>query len=227
MNKRVPEIRLKAAFVAVAAPLLTAGCLGATYGTGVPISQQTVQDISEMIAIGGPDKGNEEIVYRPRGGKVVVPPTDALPQPRSTRVAATAGGEWPNDPDVAAKRAQAGLTPAKAPILTNAELAAAGPPAPPRSTLPPGIAPPGVDPAGYQAGIAAMAAAKAQSGGTVEADGTPTRKFLTEPPTEYRLPAKPKPAVVAQAPAAPEKAPEQAPPQGILANLWPWGKPAQ
>lgn len=221
---RVPEVRLRAAFVALVAPLATAGCLGATYGTGVPVTQQTVQDISDLMAIGGPER--EEIVYKPRGAKVVVPPTDNLPPPRE-RVTASAGGEWPNDPDLAAKRAQAALAAprdanpnnptVRPPVVTDASLAATAAAA--------GVAPPGMDPAAYQAGVAAMAAARSKQGGTTDAEGAPVRKYLIEPPTEYRVPAQKKP--VAVAPAAEPAQPAQPPPQGILANLWPWGKPAQ
>src|SRR5947199_175936 len=71
--------RCLAALAAITAPLAGAGCSSITYGTGIPVAQQTVQDISDMMSPGGEQR--EEIVYKPRGGKVVVPPNSNLTAP--------------------------------------------------------------------------------------------------------------------------------------------------
>ena len=227
---KVSPFRGLTAVVVVAAPLATAGCGGLTYGTGTPVAQQTVQDITDLVSLGGGP--HDDIAYKQRSGKVIVPPTNALPQPRETKVA-TADGQWPNDPDIAAKRATDAIAAANGPDKTSDGKSPGvyRPPAyklpdlqTPAGAPPPGVTPPGMDPVAYQAGIAQMAALKAQQAGGVDAEGAPVRKYLTEPPAEYRVPSQktpPPPAAVADA----TKDPKQTAQQGGFKWPWQWGQP--
>jgi hypothetical protein len=210
-------IRLAALAVVCGAPALIAGCSGVTYGTGTSTELQTIQDISGMLALTGEKK--PEIDTTPRGGIVAPPSTAALPPPVDETT--TASIDWPNDPDEAAKRRRAEQ---ENEPLAQGNLA---------TVRDPGFRLPkeafrnqkpaeeswdyskGPNPALIGSNAKKQfAEMKAERGGSVDAEGNPVRRYLTEPPPEYRIPDP-------SAPVDPEPPPEQKK-KFSLRDLWPF-----
>jgi hypothetical protein len=187
-----------------AAVLLLSGCSGTTtYGTGVNPGTQTIKDIAGIAMIGGNKK--PPIDYQPRA-KIVAPPAAAdaaLPPPPSgngtqTAAAGADGGaanppNWPNDPDIAAAKFKADV----------AAREARGEPAPalklPAGSLPPPAPPPttklsrgglidNTQLSAEQSQQMRKAFADAKSTMSLDASGKPVRRYLTDPPVEYRQP---------------------------------------
>ncbi len=209
-----------------AAPVLLAGCSGVTYGTGTRTEMQTINDVTSMISFGGGEKA--EIDTTPRGGIVVPPPTAkaALPAPVDTTTTASIDpADWPNDPDVAAKKRKADQD---SETLPQAGVGAKDPgfrfskdywdkqkqAAPPNNNNVPESV---LTLQRFQNATIdkkALAQAKSERGGSLDENGNPTRRFLTEPPAEYRTPD-------ASAPVDPE-APPVKKKSFSLSNLWPF-----
>jgi hypothetical protein len=191
------------------AAVFLSGCSETTYGTGVNPGTQTLKDIAGIALI----KGKQPAIdYEPRG-KVVAPPTGAgapLPPPESGAAADTAAAapadsgdanppNWPNDPDLAAAKFKADV----------AAREARGEPAP-KLKLPPGSLPdyhPQMSSADYhdsgtskpltadQQAAAQKAFADAKGSLAKDANGNPVRRYLTEPPVQYRQPDPTQPVV--------------------------------
>jgi hypothetical protein len=166
------------------------GCTSTTYGTGVSPGKQTIQDIGGLVNLGGDKKGG--IDYKPRPPIVAPPANAALPTP-GTHAVATA--DWPNDPDVAAKARKAAasrLSTGDAKIDAQYD---------PDITLPikhdktvnwndANTDRPGQKEAGSAAQDAETRKliADAKSAVSVDANGNPIRKTLSDPPVVYRAP---------------------------------------
>ena len=92
--------------VLATAILLATSVLGGctTYGTGVNPGTQTLSDIEGLVNVSGSKKAG--IDYKPRPPLAAPPPGAAPPVPGSATAVASAG-DWPNDPDAAAKAAKA------------------------------------------------------------------------------------------------------------------------
>jgi hypothetical protein len=156
-----------------------AGCGGTTYGTGVTAEQQTLEGVMSIASLGSKD--GPSIDYRPRGG-IVVPPSDNLPTPGTTGSVATNDPNWPKDPDEARRKAKAAE--AAAPIGQSS----------PNFVLPKGqttfsvanAQQPTDEAAKKAAGTKAWKEKRQARAGSVDANGNPTRKYLTEPPVAYR-----------------------------------------
>lgn len=89
------------------AALALSGCGSmTTYGTGTTAAQQTVDDLTGILALGGSKKGEDPIDYEPRP-PIVEPPTAALPAPGSGTSATALAGNWPIDPDEERERIDA------------------------------------------------------------------------------------------------------------------------
>jgi hypothetical protein len=170
------------ALVSTVLALALAGCTGMTYGTGKSPGLQTLEDITGVVTLGGKDK--EPIDYRARP-KIVAPPTIAsLPPPGSDNTAPTAN--WPNDPDQlrakviadADARNAAGrpidYKLAKGTTTTGAIQAAQ---IDPNHTLTP-----------EEEAKLKKLFADARGGVAVDENGNPIRRYLSDPPSEYRLP---------------------------------------
>lgn len=84
--------------VALAAcAVLAAGCVSSpTYGTGKTASRQLLEDVSSMASI-APKRG-EAIAYTPRPELVEPPTTTVLPAPQD-RIATSANPQWPESPE--------------------------------------------------------------------------------------------------------------------------------
>ncbi|MEJ0012163.1 MAG: hypothetical protein WDM94_05930 [Bauldia sp.] len=181
-SRRVP-VRLVAI---AAAGVALAGCNSMTYGTGTTPAMQTVKDLTGLATGGGADK--EAIDYAPRP-KIVAPPAiAALPPPGDDSVTAA---NWPNDPDEL-----------KAKVKADAEARAASGKAG-DIRLPQGVVASAgatgehtLTKAEHDEMLRQMAAAK--GGMSVDANGNPTRKYLTDPPVDYRLPDPNAPVTVAE-----------------------------
>lgn len=182
-----------------------AACSGTTYGTGVTQEQQTIQDVMSLASLGSNDK--PPIDYRPRGG-IVVPPSATLPAPGTvpTATAAIASDpNWPKDPDEAkaARRAAKAAAPIDAPS--------------PNFVLPKGqttytMASAESDAQKRAEGKQAWDALHKGRGGSYDANGNPTRKYLTEPPVSYREPD----------PNAPMAEPPKTKKKFDVSKLWPF-----
>lgn len=93
---RSPVIRVTTCAVFSASMLALAGCGGATYGTGKTSEQQLLEDVTGVLALGPRDR--ETIEYRPRPALVKPPSTAVLPPPQDT-LASSANPAWPESPE--------------------------------------------------------------------------------------------------------------------------------
>lgn len=176
VTQRLFRLPLRLIAVAAAGAALAA-CNSMTYGTGTTPAMQTVQDLTGLATGGKADQ--EPIDYSPRPKIVAPPPGATLPPPGSSQQVASTN--WPNDPDLlkaqvkadAEARAAAGKQD-NIRLPSNKFVAA---PAPGEHTL---------TKEEEEELRKAMAAAK--GGMSVDANGNPVRKYLTDPPVEYRVP---------------------------------------
>ena len=103
---------------AASAPLLVAGamlsgCMGApTYGTGTPADQQLLTDVSDMFSLA--PKDDKKIDYKPRPELVKPAPgteVAALPAPQDNIVTASSNSAvWPESPEARRARVRAEAT---------------------------------------------------------------------------------------------------------------------
>ena len=180
--------RLGAAGLSAAAALALAGCNSMTYGTGTPPGIQTLKDVTGIVDINNQDK--PKISYVPRA-KIVAPPAQAaatLPPPVAdggNGAGAPLPANWPKDPDQEYAKFKADV----------AAREAAGKPLP-KITVVPGKPPPGTvveNPTGRpltkeEQDKVRKAMADAKSLVAVDENGNPVRRYLTDPPVDYRLP---------------------------------------
>jgi len=92
--------------VAISAAALSA-CSGTTYGTGKSAEQQLVEDLTGVLSLGPKDKPS--IDYSPRPGIVKPPSTEVLPPPQDS-VASSANPAWPESPEERLARVRAEAT---------------------------------------------------------------------------------------------------------------------
>ncbi len=93
--------RLMTGVVAVSLAAFLTGCSGTTYGTGVTQEQQLVNDVSSLVSF-GQGKKKEKINYDSRPSLVKVSKVDNLPTPAEK--IGSESGYFPEDPEV--KRAK-------------------------------------------------------------------------------------------------------------------------
>jgi hypothetical protein len=189
------------------------GCLaGTTYGTGTTPGKQTIRDIAGIVALGGNDRPPIDFSARP---PIVAPPsTAALPPPKDP-APAVADANWPNDPDANAKAKLAAS--ADTPLSPDWQRANAKDsqfrlPPQPADTKPfhmkdrnemaqEAIGNPAQDAAAKKL----FADARRSQNGSVDANGAPVRRFLTEPPATYREPDPTAPTEIIDKPKAKPK----------------------
>jgi hypothetical protein len=189
------SLRAAGAAASIAAVgLFLAACSQTTYGTGTTPGQQTLEDIAGIAAFGAPKK--EPIDYSAR--PAIVPPPKGTPLPAPGDPTAVASANWPKDPDVEQKK-------------FKAEVAARDPGGydeDPTKVVNPNFSLP-TQPQGPEPNLAKMerdqekealsttaeqnAAVKklfadARGVVAVDAEGKPIRRYLTDPPVEYREP---------------------------------------
>jgi len=178
-----------------------AGCSGTTYGTGVSPETQTLTDVMSIASLGAEDR--PPIDYKARGG-IVVPPSNALPPPGEA-VASADQANWPKDKDIARRKKRENDA-----VAPNSEGA-------PNLKLAPGQTTfsrreDDYNEARKAEGKKAWDALHSGKSGSFDANGNPTRKYLTEPPTAYR----------ASDPNAPMTEPEKVKKKFDVSKLWPF-----
>ena len=178
-----PTFSRFAAGASVAAfAVILAGCTN-TYGTGRSPGLQTVEDIVGIAALS--NEKRDPIDYTPRPNIVAPPTTAALPPPVDPNTTALASN-WPVDPDVqtaqfradAAAREAAGLP---TPKFSLPQSTATGPvrmrdPEAEAMSTP------------AQKEEAKRLFADARGAVAVDENGMPVRRYLTDPPSDYRMP---------------------------------------
>lgn len=93
---RLPLLRVAAYAAFSASVLALAGCGGATYGTGKTSEQQLLEDVTGVLALGPRNK--EVVTYTPRPALVKPPSTAVLPQPQES-IASASNPAWPESPE--------------------------------------------------------------------------------------------------------------------------------
>ena len=203
--------------VATAALALGLGaCNQTTYGTGTPVGMQTLEDLAGIADLGGSKK--DPIKYTPRPG-LVQPPTGApLPPPGSEQQAVAAN--WPNDRDVQTKRVKEQVAAREKFCAdpTNAvrlECRDPGFRLPPEANVSRGpnqtLVNMSIDPAVAALGTPEQNAramklfADAKGQVAVDENGKPIRRYLTDPPSDYRVPDPNAPVVIDNKPATKKK----------------------
>ena len=185
--------RLLAASLTAVLALALAGCQsGMTYGTGKSPAAQTMEDLAGIAALGGPQK--PVIDYQPRP-KPVAPPDAAIAQlpPPGDAQAAALPADWPVDPDQQRARMK----------MDIAAREAAGLPLPkiklsPEQLRQPDTGVPNLlrDPfeaatkptTAEQSAKAKKLFADARGALAVDENGLPVRRYLSDPPSDYRAP---------------------------------------
>lgn len=182
-----------------------AGCSGTTYGTGVSPEQQTIKDVMSLASLGSNEP--PPIDYKPRGG-IAAPPSTALPPPGSapaTTAAVSDDPNWPKDPDaIKKKKAEAEAQAAASSPIPNFIL--------PKGTTTYDVATAESTDQTRAEGKQAWDALHKGKAGSYDAQGNPTRKYLTEPPVAYREPD----------PNQPMKEPPKTQKKWDLSKLWPF-----
>lgn len=191
--------------ISVAATALAIGlgaCSQTTYGTGTTPGMQTIQDLAGMADLGGPAK--EPIKYQARPGLVAPPAGTPLPPPGSTGPKEVAGN-WPNDPDAQAKqmKEQAAAREkfcAEQMNQTKPECRDPGFRIVPTDTASRAPSPTllrnnglhhaqaAADSTPEQNAQAKKLFAEAKGQVAVDQNGKPIRRYLTDPPSDYRVP---------------------------------------
>lgn len=194
----------------LAGPLLAAGAallLGAcgsmtTYGTGTTAASQTMEDLTGVLALS--PKKKEPIEYSARPPIVAPPVATALPPPGSETTGSVQAADWPVDPDeqrkkqdaVVAEMAESGQTPKFS--IPGSE-----------NRPPPSFKDDKYDNAAERLRAQSLdrektkklfADAKMAKTGSVDEAGNPVRKYLTEPPVDYRAPDPESPVVITEKP---------------------------
>ncbi len=188
---RMNEIfRARAVLVAplVASGLLVSGCMSSpTYGTDKTANEQLVGDVTGILSIA--PKRQNQIDYKPRPELVKPASTAALPLPQEA-VAVASNAAWPESPEARRARARAYATenrdkPGFEPEIigdVNAPSSAA--------KLPLGGSHRAVDSGRNVDNFGKQQSETFKKALAEKNQGSPTtRKYLSEPPLDYRMPA--------------------------------------
>lgn len=214
---------IRSVFIGVAAATLALGlgaCNETTYGTGTAPGTQTLQDIAGIAVFGGTAK--EPVKYSARPGLVAPPPGTALPPPVSDQQA-VAAANWPNDPDQQSKRLKEEVA-AREKLCADATNAMRPECRDPGFRLPASAS---ADNASRepsptllnqnlkardlalgtpeQNAKATKLFADARGQVAVDENGNPIRRYLTDPPSEYRVPDPSAPVEIDNKPATKPK----------------------
>lgn len=159
----------KLRFLTSLAPVaLLAGCMSApTYGTGTRSDVQLLEDVSNIFALGPQDV--ERIEYQPRPDLVQPRTTDALPAPQAS-VIQQAGGAWPESPEQRRARLRAEATANQDNPLYRSSIVNTG--------------------LGQVNNAEQLTPAQQRerfrAGRAIQSGGYAERRFLSDPPTEYK-----------------------------------------
>lgn len=199
---KTANFRGRSAGVAGLTALMLAGCTatGPDYfddGTSAQVESQPM--MYTLMAGTLLDPPRPKIEYTQRA-PLAVPPSTDLPPVEETTVVASSEANWPNDPDAARAAAEASqerLTPAQ---RTQAQVRGPGDNPTPDEIREARIAGGGLTDAPAPRPseraellspdeLATLRVGASASGQSAEISQAPTRKYLIEPPAEYRIPA--------------------------------------
>jgi hypothetical protein len=182
--------RARLALVAplVASGLLVSGCMSSpTYGTAKTANEQLVDDVNGILSLA--PKNRNQIDYKPRPELVKPASTAVLPAPQEN-IASASGAAWPESPEQKRARVRADATanrdnPGFEPLIVD-DLS------PAREKRQPGVSQRLIDDgAVIQQNLERKQQREEFNRRLAENNqGSPTtRKYLSEPPLEYRKPA--------------------------------------
>jgi hypothetical protein len=146
-----------------------------TYGTGTSPGVQTLKDVAGITSLSGDKK--EPINYEPRPEVVSPPAITSLPPPSDGEAALAS--DWPVDPDEQYKKFKADVAALEAEgkhLNVRLPAGATKPPEDPYADLSDA----------ERAALVKKLAAEAKSVVAVDENGNPIRRYLSEPPVEYR-----------------------------------------
>ena len=156
------------------------GCMSSpTYGTDKTANQQLVEDLSGVLSIGG-SKRQAEIAYTPRPELVTPPSLEVLPPPQED-VASSTNPAWPESPEQRRQRVRADATQNQNNPLYRAPVTAE-----PMDTAPAKL--PWEDRLNSHYKPSDRAEVNRRLRERTQGDPN-TRKYLSEPPVDYRVPA--------------------------------------
>jgi hypothetical protein len=170
-----------------ASGLALSGCLaGPTYGTGKGAHEQLLEDVTGVLSV-GPSDDKEPIEYNPRP-EIVKPPTTAVLPPPQEPIATAGNPAWPESPEERRARIRAEATAKRdEPGFRPAIVAGSGSSTPAQTRR----ATKGDDLDIY-GNVQSVEAQRAEFNRrlALSQQGSPTtRRFLSEPPLDYRQPA--------------------------------------
>ncbi|MCQ0988452.1 hypothetical protein [Jiella marina] len=184
--------KVVAAAALTAGCLTLAGCLGPTYGTGKTQGETLFDDLNNMVALGGENK-TATIAYTPRPDLVKPEDTSVLPAPQPVRNT-TGDPNWPESPEERSARIRAAAYQGEGPLpadFANSQKEGVTQGYLDRTTRSRGNrlgAPDSATPLNPQEleGRAALMRERLKE----RQQGSPERrKYLSEPPIDYRKPA--------------------------------------
>ncbi len=189
MSRSVSKKYLSLLVLGASALSLTACVGGTTYGTGVTQEQQLLQDLEGMISLGSKKKKKAPISYSARPDLVIPAQTAALPAPVDQEVS-TSNVDWPESPEqkLARIRGEAEVADERSGEISVEELR--------RKKTGIRISRKNefvdVDRDGHGAIDALQDGSYKNAAMLKKLNSTssgPSRKYLTEPPIEYQIPA--------------------------------------
>lgn len=193
-------LKAGAAFGMMASMLVLAGCNGQTYGTGRSVELATIEELTGNLA-GGGKKKQAPIEYKARS-ELVLPPSAQLPAPEQ-KLALAQTAAWPNDPD---QNKAAKNTSGEIPEEFRRGRLARG-----SSQRDPNVSPIDVTEMNTAQRLEAQRKFREQRAAMGSGDGT-ERRYLTDPPVEYRVPS-------ANAP-QPEDIAVNTEPRTLFGSMW-------
>ncbi|UUP18519.1 hypothetical protein [Nitratireductor thuwali] len=165
------------AVAGVFSAILLTGCGGPTYGTGTPSSQQLVEDVTGALSLA--PKNKTAIAYEPRPG-IVQPASDEVLPPPQEDVTSAANPAWPESPEERLARIRAEATANQDNPLYRPNIVRDVDVSEPGRTSPIAV---------YARQSSAERRAEFLRRQKMTKQGSPTtRRYLSEPPTEYRQP---------------------------------------
>jgi hypothetical protein len=198
ISDRSLRVLLAAGFAGTAT--LLAGCSSTTYGTGTSPGVQTIEDLAGIVALSSKEK--EPVDYKPRPAVVAPPDSASLPVPGEQPPAQTAAN-WPKDPDAMRREIKERQRQESAEVgpglgqemqdrgakfkLPTASGAKQGDRPWYENRFEQGYHGPVSDADATKASKLFADARKSKTG-SVDENGAPVRRYLTEPPAEYREP---------------------------------------
>jgi hypothetical protein len=159
--------------------LVVTGCMGPTYGTDTPASQQLFEDITGVVSF-GPEK-RDPIAYTPRPELVRPASLEVLPPPQE---AAQNNAAWPESPEQRLARVREEATANQDNNLYRSPVNQRG--GQQWTAADPGVAP--FESSAEQRAEINRRITEGQQGSATQ------RRFLSEPPVTYRQPAETAPA---------------------------------